>query len=608
MVNRLFLSPALNVAKRTTVALALAVGCHTTADELSAPELLTGHTGDEASADGRSPLPGGFHASFETEFQWFNRDRLPTLSGITAWRATAWRGESLHKHLLVAATGSSDGYLIAASDLTSPAGAIIPAAAVSLRYPQFVIGDVEARGCREHRHRDEVTYLADALASAPARRLPRSYPAMAWVSINVPPHSAPGEYAGWIAIRSRSGSQTELPLELNVLPWQLPPLSQGRFHLDLWQFPVSIAERYRDAHPDRSIHAWSEQHFRLLEPFYRYLGKLGQRAVTTSIKEGALGAPSMINWIALDKGQGWRFDYSAFDAYVEHLAAWGIDRQINAFSPVGWNAHEIPFHDEASGKEKALNAPVGSTVYNAAWNDFLTDFKAHLLEKGWFDKTVLYMDEVPQEQMEAVITLIRDNDENWKIGLAYGHAQDDHVIRSLYDVSGHYESEPHVQTYDHQLTTFYTSCSLKRPNNYVAANANPADMAAMPWYAAARGHDGYLRWAFDNWKALHPLDLRDGAHTAGDYSFIYRSTNGTDMTVLPSVRSELLRDGVEDYEKIQILTEAMRRCERQHFSHDLRRSIDTFTTEALLAGNASRLVSSARETLNELSRSLLEEC
>ena len=80
------------------------------------------------------------------------------------------------------------------------------------------------------------------------------------------------------------------------------------------------------------------------------------------------------------------------------------------------------------------------------------------------------------------------------------------------------------------------------------------------------------------------------------------------MTVLPSVRSELLRDGVEDYEKIQILTEAMRRCERQHFSHDLRRSIDTFTTEALRAGNASRLVSSGRETLNELSRSLLEEC
>ena len=571
-------------------------------------EVVSDETQDTSYDGSTSTLPSEFSGSFESEFQWFNRDRLPTFSAATDWNVTAWRGESLHKQILVAGPGSRDGLSIAASDFRTRTGSIIPAEAVSLRYPQFVIGDVEARGCAEYEYRDDVAYLADALASQPPGRLPRSYPSMIWVSIDVPSGSEPGEYGGSVTIRSPSGGEAALQIALDVLPWQVPPLSEGRFHLDLWQFPVSILERYRDAYPNRPIAPWSEEHFRLLEPFYRYLGELGQRTVTTYIKERAQGAPSMIRWIALDNGQRWRFDYSAFDAYVERLATWGIDKQISAFSPVGWNPDVIPFWDEASGEEKVFDAPIGSDIYNALWDHFLTDFKAHLLEKGWFEKTVLYMDEVPQEQMEAAIALIRYNDENWKIGLAYGHAPDDRVVRSLYDVSGYYESELDVQTYDNQLTTFYTSCSLTRPNNYVAANANPADLAAMPWYALARGHDGHLRWAFDNWKALDPLDLRDGAHTAGDFSFVYRSSNGADMTLLPSVRSELLRDGIEDYEKLRILDETIRRCERQDLSSELRQLIGNFTTDALLAGEARELVSGARQSLDELSRRLLEEC
>ena len=560
-------------------------------------EVIGDDSQELSSTDAASMLPVEFSASFETEFQWFNREHLPSYSAVADWNVTAWRGERVHKQILVAGTGSREAPSISASAFRALGGAVIPAEAVSLRYPQFVIGDIEARGCAEYEYRDSAAYLADALATEPPARLPRSYPSMIWISIDVPPESEPVEYAGSVAIRSRSGEEAALQIKLNVLPWQVPPLSERRFHLDLWQFPVSILERHRDAHPNRPITPWSDEHFRLLEPFYRYLGALGQRTATTYIKEGAQGAPSMIRWIALDNGQRWRFDYSAFDAYVERLADWGIDRQISAFSPVGWNTDEIPFRDEASGEQRVFKAPIGSDTYNALWNHFLTDFKAHLLEKGWFEKTVLYMDEVPQAEMEAAIALIRYNDPNWKIGLAYGHAPDDRVVRSLYDVSGYYESEIDVQTYDHQLTTFYTSCSLTRPNNYVAVNANPADMAAMPWYAMARGHDGYVRWAFDNWKAYEPLDLRDGAHTAGDFSFVYRSGNDADMTVVPSVRSELLHDGIEDYEKIVVLQDAMRRCGRPDLLDELRESIASFSTDALMAGAAPDLLTEARAAL-----------
>ena len=569
--------------------------------------------GPESSAGASVALPATeqnatqaaqvFAASFESEYQWFQRDLPPALSGEKRWNAAGWRGERLQKQVLISGVTGGRRLSIEATDFSTEWGDTI-AAAVSFRYPQFVVGDIEARGCDGYLVRNEIAHLSDALQPQPSPDHPPGYPAIVWISIDIPYDADPGRYFGTISIRSDGKAPARLKVSLQVSTWKLPLPSKRKFHLDLWQFPVSVLDRYNDVNPQRTIEVWSDGHYRLVEPFYRYLAELGQRVVTAYIKDGSLAAPSMIEWIALENGKRWKYDYSVFDAHVRRMASWGIDGQISAFSPVGWNGDEIPFRDAASGERRVFKAPIGSRIYNALWNNFLTDFKAHLKERGWFEKTVLYMDEVPEDEMERAIGLIRFNDEDWKIGLAYGHAPNRRVIGSLYDVSGYYETEPKVETYEGQLTTFYTSCSNKRPNSFVAADANPADMTAIPWYALARGHHGYLRWAFDNWKTCHPLDLRDGRFTAGDFSIVYRSSNDASMTVVPSVRSELLRDGIEDFEKIQVLREAIARCNREDLRFTLQTAVDSFSNEALMAGQAPDLLVQARERLHEVSRSI----
>lgn len=543
-------------------------------------------------------------ASFESEWQWFRAESAPGLSEQRRWRAYAWRGERIQKHVLVSGGVPGSPPAVHAGDFRSETGDVIDARALTVRRPQFVIGDIEARDCEGYVTREEFVRLSDALPAQRSAKLPPGYPAMLWISLDIPEDANPGRYSATLTIESNAGAQTELAIDLEVLPWRLPAVAERAFHLDLWQFPVSVLDRYNDVNPDQPIALWSEAHYRLLEPFYRYLADMGQRVVTTYIKDGAFAAPSMIRWIALDNGKRWTWDYSVFDAHVERLASWGIGGQISAFSTVGWNKDEIPFWDAASKEQRVFEAPLGSTTYNALWHHFLTDFKAHLKEKGWFEKTVLYMDEVPEEEMEAAIALIRYNDPGWKIGLTYGHAPSKRVVGSLYDVSGYYETEPWVETYAGQLTTVYTSCSNKRPNSFVADDASPADMAAIPWYVIARSHDGYLRWAFDNWKSCHPLDLREGRFTAGDFSLVYRSGNDADMTVVPSVRSELLRDGIEDYEKFQVLTERISRCGREDLQQKLQTAVRLFTTEALAAGRAPELLAAARGKLAEVSRSI----
>ena len=554
-----------------------------------------GQTADKDIAS----APARFAASFESEFQWFNRGKRPGLSGVTTWNSVVWKGERIQKQILATRASSRDKVSVAAGDFKGPAG-IIPADAVTFRYPQFVKGDIEARDCEGYHERDETVHLSDALFPQQPRKQTKSYPTMIWVSMDIPENARPGEYAGSITVSSTSGEQANLQVVIHVTPWTMPPTSERQFHLDLWQFPASVLDRYNDAN-EKKIKIWSEDHYALLEPTYRYLAELGQHTVTTYIKEGVFAAPSMVRWIALEGGKRWEYDYSVFDTHVERLAGWGIDGQISAFSPVGWNKDELPFWDEAAGTRKVFKYDIGSKEFNALWNHFLTDFKKHLVEKGWFEKTVLYMDEVPKEEMEAVIGLIRFNDENWKIGLTYGHAPGDNVIASLYDVSGYYEHETEVRTYPDQLTTFYNSCSLQRPNNYVAADANPADMTAMPWYAMYRGHDGYLRWAFDNWRSYDPLDLQEGSFTAGDFSFVYRSSNDRDMTMVRSVRSELLRDGIEDYEKVQVLRRTIQNCQKEDLLAGLEQAVKAFSTERLMAGEANELISQAHDRLGEIS-------
>ena len=571
------------------------------------------------------PAGADLWASFESEFQWFARSRTPRLSNVREWRSTAWKGERLQKQILIDGLAVDDGFSIEASDLVTGADAVssIPAAAVSFRYPRFVKGDIEALACGRYETRGEPAWLSDALLAQPPGTDDGwpggdSWPRAVWVSIDIPPDATAGDYRGAVTIRGGPGAETSLQVALKVTEWAMPHAEDRRVHLDLWQFPVTPLDRYNDANWERRAAPWSERHYRLLEPFYRYLAGLGQRSVTTYIKEDAFAAPSMVGWTALEGGSRWEYDYSAFDAHVERLAEWGLDGQINAFSLVGWNPDTIVFHDQASGRKKALKAEVGSRTFNALWNNFLTDFKRHLLSRGWFHRTVLFMDEVPDKQMIAVIRLIRYNDPAWKIGLAYGRAPGVPVVNSLYDISGLFETEQEVRLAGHldQRATFYTSCAQTRPNSYVAAGANPADMAAMAWYAAARGYDGYLRWAYENWKSADPFDARDGSHTAGDFSLVYRSGNDADMTVVPSVRSELLRDGIEDYEKIRLLTDLALQCDANHLTEpgsdslskcalgDLKSAYTPFTSQALKAGRARELVVRARRVIDRISESV----
>jgi hypothetical protein len=97
-----------------------------------------------------------------------------------------------------------------------------------------------------------------------------------------------------------------------------------------------------------------------------------------------------------------------------------------------------------------------------------------------------------------------------------------------------------------KLNTWYTCCAERYPNGFTFSP--PAEHVWTGIYTAAKGMDGFLRWAYNSWPAQPLRDSRFTAWPAGDTFQIYPGP-------LTSIRFEKIIEGIQDFEKIQILRE-----------------------------------------------------
>ena len=470
--------------------------------------------------------------------------------------ADAWRGERVSAQIILTVGLSVNNISIASSALTGPTGTI-PASAVRIRREAYATADGVARSCPEKRQQNGMIQLPDPLLALGKFTMTAADPVKLFVTIDVPRDAAPGVYNGTIVVSGHRGAAKSLAVAITVAPHRLPSPREGAFHLDLWQFPGALLDRYNDS-TGADIAYWSPEHLAMLEPQYRLLADLGQRTTTTYIVDGAAGYPSMIGWARSGSGE-WSFDHTAFDRYVAAADSWGLGPQISAFSLLGWNGGTIRYRDGATGRHQALKLVIGSAEWKAMWNRFLSDFRTHLKKKGWFDRTVLYLDEVPEPNLTAALDLIGSHDPAWKIGLAHGHELPPSTTDRIYDLSTIYGIALPPKSAG-TLRTVYTSCTQTRPNLTITGDNQPAEAAWLPAHSVALERDGALRWAFDYWQAPRPFDARDTDNSSGDNMLVYRDGSGGRMKIVPSIRYELLRRGIQNMEKLFILRRIAAAC------------------------------------------------
>lgn len=401
-----------------------------------------------------------------------------------------------------------------------------------------------------------------------------------WVTVDVPADLEPGAYSGQLTVTAASAEDTTFDLEVTVREPVLPDPESFEFHLDAWMSPDGIAREH-------GVDTWSEDHWRLLEAYFEELANGSQAAVTTTLVddpwivdwlEGSRrpttehGYSSMVEWTY--DGSEWSFDFSVFDRYVETARSRGVGPRIHAFGFLGFRPPErLAYYHAIEGERVEETVDVGGDRWRAAWTAFFDAFVTHLDERDWLDDVWLAIDERDEEVLRAAVEFLDDVAPRFADRLSIAGSReadsyaDDLSVNTLYVPGVPYEYEKSAidegdlsataddyeslgpeavdeRRAEGQTTTFYAAGTPSHPNRLAFSPA--VESRLLPWIAAEERYDGFLCWSFTSWPADVYADPTF-QYVQGDEYLVYPGPDGP----LSSIRWELLREGIEDYELVR---------------------------------------------------------
>ena len=242
------------------------------------------------------------------------------LERLTPIRIVGTRNGDFSGKLLLGSDCPLQDLNASATDLAGPGGAVIPAAAVTLRYAAADLPQGPAAGvCFD-------SLLETPPAETPVRRKPPGgnwvrrlpgepapvYGAVVpiWVTVRVPSDAIPGEYRGTLAAGA-NGKLFSLPLELRVSGFRLPDARDYRTFVELVQSPDTLALEY-------GVPLWSNAHWRMIEKSLSLIAAAGVKTCYVPlICETNLGnEQSMVRWVRQGENK-YRYDFRIMDKYLD---------------------------------------------------------------------------------------------------------------------------------------------------------------------------------------------------------------------------------------------------------------------------------------------------
>ena len=547
-------------------------------------------------AEAWSSVDEGLNSGFGNTDTRYSRSRPPEGGTEAEIFLTGWRGEKVHTQLLF--WSASDEGTIQVKSENSENHDLVYGRDIIINTVKYVLADEFLNGCG-YRDKDTTAscLVPDMLDNTSNFNIPEMQTRPVWISVNIPSGIEPGNYI--IEITGYSDNDTiHHSIHLEVQDRVLPPPADWSFHLDLWQNPFAVA-RYHD------VQLWSQEHMTLLKPLLTMLAEAGQKCITTSITHNPWGGQtydpfeSMIIWLRSSDGY-WEYDYSVFDQYVQLAMDCGINEQINCYSMVPWG-NKFSWFDQDSGKFISSEAIPGSTEYMNIWKPFLNDFRAHLMEMGWLEKTAIALDERGEDEMKKMFSFLDMAAPDYRVSMA-GHYFAD-INQYIYDFSynwGHISSGTKRivsrRRDSANISTYYVACGVPQPNTFTFSP--PAESAYLGWFAAAMGFDGFLRWAYNSWPENPVCDSRYVKCPSGDTYLVYPGARS-------SIRFEKLIEGIQDYEKIRILKEELAlNPSMEAAAAELRIStfLSSINKTSLDSIQAQNIVNRGKQMLDEISR------
>lgn len=366
-------------------------------------------------------------------------------------------------------------------------------------------------------------------------------------------HSGPGAKVVQVQVPAdaKPGDYVIGDVKLRVVDRVLPPAKNWKYYLDLWQHPWAVA-RVAGAEP------FSKAHYAAMEPFWKMLASAGQKTLTVTLVDLPWnhqcqdGYGAMMKYTRKADGTT-AIDWKVFDEYVEFGKRCGLGPHIACYTMCPWG-YMVSWYDEAGKMQKAKAVP-GTPFFKEYWGPFLKSFAAHLKEKGWFEDTIISLDERSPEDLRNTVAFLQETAPGMKIAMAGNRKPSDFkgitldsYSQSLGHVNPDFLAEVPARQKEGRVTTYYICCGPAKPNTFMHSELDEAFWCGA--YPAMCGLDGLLRWAWNSWPidACHDATYHQkyGWWPSGDTFLVYPDGS-------PSMRFLELLNGIQQAEKFNIL-------------------------------------------------------
>ncbi len=354
------------------------------------------------------------------------------------------------------------------------------------------------------------------------------------VQVQVPANAKPGSYAFG-------------DVKLRVVDRVLPPAKDWKYYLDLWQHPWAVSRT-------AGVEPFSKAHYAAMEPLWKLLAQAGQKTLTVTLVDLPWnhqcqdGYGAMVKYTRRADGTT-AFDWTLFDQYVEFGKKCGLGPHIACYTMCPWG-YMVSWYDENGKMQKAKAVP-GEPFFKEYWGPFLTAFAAHLKEKGWFQDTLISLDERSPEDLRNTVMFMQEKAPGMKIAMAGNRKPSefkgivvDSYSQSLGHVNPDFLAEVPQRQKEGKVTTYYICCGPSKPNTFMDSELDEAFWCGA--YPAMCGLDGLLRWAYNSWPVDACADASYGNWRAGDTFVVYPDGS-------PSMRFLELLNGIQQAEKFNIL-------------------------------------------------------
>lgn len=443
------------------------------------------------------------------------------------------------------AEGAEARLTAAVSDLVALDGARLPASDVDL----FVVATVPLKHGTPGP--DAGFFVARPPADMPDPMLPlapdgfllgQDRTASLYIRFHVRPGTPPGEYVGNLTV-SDGGEPTAVPVRLTVWPVEVP--AERHLMMTNWVNHYAFAEKH-------GVEPWSDAYFDIVGRYAREAAEHRQNMMWFPVHE--------IVVTRLEDGR-LECDFARFDRWVEMCERYGVGDAIE-LTPLGHCDREsgaVPLSHWAV--RNAATGEAESTPAEEVLPAVLPALERHLRERGWLDKTMLHIADEPFPINVAQYRATAD----WVHGLAPGirlieaiEAPDfgdslDVWVPKLSHFNLWMEGYRAAQARGVEMW-YYTCCHPWGPYPNRFLDQPLTAVRVLHWLNWRYDLPGYLHWGLNFWTADPLNDCGPPSLPPGDCWIVYPGPDGP----VTSLRWEAMRDGIEDYELLWLLTERTR--------------------------------------------------